>query len=91
MRLVRTLLSVFLVALFVVDAIIAVRLATYGWPRVLRIETVDGVTYAESHVLPMSASDWMVLGVYLIVHVVVCYFTWRAWSQWRHGRTTMGR
>jgi len=91
MRFLRIFLSFLLALLIMLDAVVLARLATYGWPRALSIETVDGVTHAEVHTLSMSAWNWAVLALYLTIHVVLFYFVWRAWSQWRHRQAPAGR
>ena len=83
MRIMKWVLATLLGVLLLADAIVALRLVRYGWPKHL-VGTVDDPT-AQFLVVPirMDATAWVSLVLYTVVHFVLCYGLWRLW---RHGQ-----
>ena len=79
MRALRLLVSVLLGIVILFDVSLAYRFLHYGWPRTLVVnETTQGVE-VQSFPIRMDVWSWMFLGLYGVLHVVLCYGVWKAW------------
>jgi len=79
MRAARWLLTAVLGVLLLIDGIEVFRLMRYGLPKRWVTKIVDGVMQSQGVPLAMKASAWLYLGLYVLVHIVLCYGVWRLW------------
>ena len=79
MREARMLLTAVLAALLLIDGFVAFRFLRHGLPKHWVTKIVDGVMQEHTVPLAMTASAWLYLGLYILLHVVLCYSIWRLW------------
>jgi hypothetical protein len=77
MRTIKWLLISVLVALLLVDGIVAFRLIRYGWPKRLVENVVGSAAQVQAVPMQMTSADWAFLFAYVLLHAFVCYGVWR--------------
>ena len=83
----RQLLIVLLVALVILDVGTLKTFYLHGWPTKVSGQLLGGGA-VEINVtgLPMSAMDWLILALFLCVHVFLIYGIWRTRPAQEHRR-----
>jgi len=77
MRDARWLLTAVLATLLLIDGVITFRFLRYGLPKRWDSEIVNGVMQAHAVPLVMTTSAWLYLGLYILLHIALCYGIWR--------------
>ncbi len=87
MHALRFVATAFLGLLIVIDTIVAARLLHSGWPKTI-VLTASGQA-AQVQVLPMhlGVSGSVLVVLYGVLHVGLCYLVWRAWRHAHRANT----